>query len=199
MFTIELPPPRGMNKTDWSSSPNHTRPIPVTTSICLDFTDPKPFSNLESRPALILAPARTWDLDIGFAMWEQAKQRAEELGTMILWCDGGDGGVSGVAGQGMNDIQQVGRGSWLRSIGVEYPHNDSRTWYAVIGIYNLLLLWLITFGSSIGPHTIHFLPAGGTTVTHVRHGFKSVVSFFKRRGGERRPLLATDRGSLVDL
>lgn len=199
MFTIELPPPHDMKKTDWASPPNYTRPISITASICLDFADPYPFSNLATRPALILAPARTWDFDISVAMWKQAKQRAEELGSMIVWCDGGDAGVSGVAGQGMNDIEQVGRGSWIRSIGVDYPHKESRTWYALIGAYGLLLLWCITLVPLVA-HKAHIFPSGFALIMGVRRGFKFARSFWKRpRNRETRPLLGTERGPLVDL
>ena len=198
MFTIDMPHPSDVNKTDWASGPNYTRPVPITTSICLDFTDPFPFKDLPTRPALILAPARTWDIDIGIAMWEQARQRAEELGTMILWCDGGHGGVSGVVGRGMNDVQQVGSGSWIRTIGVDYPHQESRTVYTAFGGYNLVLFWLIALGTSVGNHTIHFLPAGAT-LKRVYDGVTKAISRMRKRG-ERRPLLAAERGGdLVDL
>ncbi|KAF8640528.1 hypothetical protein AX17_000190 [Amanita inopinata Kibby_2008] len=181
MFTIELPHPKDVNKTDWAPGPNYTRPLPVTTSICLDFTAPLPFANLPSRPALILAPARTWDINVGFAMWNQAKQRAEELGTMVLWCDGGNGGVSGVAGNGMNDIQQVGPGSWFRTVGVDYPHQESRTVYATIGNHSLWLLWLIV-GIPISKRTVHFLPYG-VTVAKVRDFGSFVISRLGKGSG----------------
>ncbi len=70
---------------------------------------------------------------VGLAMWEQAKRRAAELDSTVLWCDGGEGGVSGVSGRGISEVTQVGEGSWVRSIGVEYPFNDKRTVYGVMG------------------------------------------------------------------
>ncbi|KAF8633009.1 hypothetical protein AX15_001606 [Amanita polypyramis BW_CC] len=197
MFTINVPHPKDVNKTEWAPGPNFTRPLPITTSICLDFTDPSSFKDLSTRPALILAPARTWDIDIGIAMWEQAKQRAEELGTMILWCDGGDGGVSGVAGKGMNDVQQVGSGSWIRTVGVDYPHRESRTVYATYGGYNLVLFWLIVSGTSFTNWFYHFLPAGATT-KRVYDGVTYAISRVRNRG-ERRPLVVEEQGALVDL
>ncbi|KAJ7651706.1 hypothetical protein DFH06DRAFT_1207893 [Mycena polygramma] len=46
------------------------RSVDVTASICLDFAMPSPFGDLDSKPGLILAPARTWDSAIGNRMWE---------------------------------------------------------------------------------------------------------------------------------
>ncbi|KAK2461603.1 hypothetical protein APHAL10511_006066 [Amanita phalloides] len=200
IFTLELPHPSDVNKTDWASNLNHTRPIPITTSICLDFAAPNPFKDLGTRPALILAPARTWDIDIGITMWKQAKQRAEELGTTILWCDGGEGGVSGVAGKGMNDVQQVGPGSWFRTISLDYPHQESRTIYATIGGFGLFFFWFITLGTSISEHMIYFLP-GGIMVKKIYDIVAyAVLRVQGWRGGERQPLLAgEEQGSLVDL
>ncbi|KAJ7897110.1 hypothetical protein B0H14DRAFT_2676925, partial [Mycena olivaceomarginata] len=57
------------------------RAIDVTASICLDFAMPAPFRDLDSKPGLILAPARTWDPAIGnriVALWG----RARGLGTV---------------------------------------------------------------------------------------------------------------------
>lgn len=149
MYTIDLPPPKGVKKADWAPGPNYTRPIPLTASICLDFTAPSLFVDLDSKPALILAPARTWDVSIGYAMWKQAKQRAEEMGSMILWCDGGEGGVSGVGGGGFGDVQRVGSGSWVKTIGIAYPFNNRRTPYAYYGDSTLLLYWILAFGGSL--------------------------------------------------
>lgn len=75
-------------------------------------------------------------------MWLQAKQRAEEQGAMVLWCDGGEGGVSGVAGGGFSDVTQVGAGSFVRPIGIQYPFDERRTLYARFGDFVLVLVWL---------------------------------------------------------
>ncbi|KAJ7675371.1 hypothetical protein B0H17DRAFT_1081172 [Mycena rosella] len=123
LFTIPLQRPKGVEKPHWG--PNSTRPLVVTASICLDFAMPSPFRDLDSRPALILAPARTWDPAIGARMWEEAKQRANEIGSK--------GGVSGVAGGGYNEIYQAGEGSWSRTIGIKYPFSPTRTFYARCG------------------------------------------------------------------
>ncbi|TFK77292.1 hypothetical protein BDN72DRAFT_753826 [Pluteus cervinus] len=149
IYTIDLTHPKEVNKTDWAPAPNYTRPIPVTASICLDFAAPLPFSDLNSRPALILAPARTWHLSIGFAMWQQAKRRAEELGSTLLWCDGGAGGVSGIAGQGYDQVIQVGPGSWIQNIEIQYPFDDRRTTFAYLGWFIVSLLWFATLADSV--------------------------------------------------
>lgn len=79
----------------------------VTTSICLDFSDPSLFKSLEVRPGLILAPGRTWDVTVGYTMWKQASQRAHEIESSLLWCDGGEGGVSGVVGRGYKPVDYI--------------------------------------------------------------------------------------------
>lgn len=165
-----------MNKTDWAPAPNYTRPIPITTSICLDFADPSPFAELTSRPALILGPARTWDIAVGYAMWRQAKQRAEEVGSMVLWCDGGDGGVSGIAGGGFSDFTQVGLGSWVRTIGIQYPFNDQRTPFAYLGNAMVLLFWVFAFGGSLGK-MFSYLPQ----VDMAKRGYAQVRNMFQSR------------------
>ncbi|KAG8219648.1 hypothetical protein J3R82DRAFT_603 [Butyriboletus roseoflavus] len=126
----QLKNPKGITKPDWAPAPNFTRPLLITSSICLDFTSPTVFTDLDARPSLILGPARTWDSTVGFAMWEQAKARANELGSMVLWCDGGSMGVNGVGGGGIQEPMQIGGGSWMRTIGVPYPFNENRTLYA---------------------------------------------------------------------
>ncbi|KAK0500599.1 hypothetical protein EDD18DRAFT_1067947 [Armillaria luteobubalina] len=132
IYTMDMKNPSDVKKPDWAPPP-FTRPVPLTASICLDFAFPGTLTALESRPALILAPARTWEPTVGLAMWEQAKRRAAELDSTVLWCDGGDGGVSGVSGRGITEVTQVGEGSWVRNIGVEYPFNNKRTVYGVTG------------------------------------------------------------------
>ncbi|KAG5647550.1 hypothetical protein DXG03_008903 [Asterophora parasitica] len=150
IVTLDLSAPKDVNKTDWvPSGPPYTRPVPISASICLDFAAPAPFAELESKPALILAPARTWDIAVGNAMWQQARQRADELSTMILWCDGGDGGVSGVTGGGFRDFTQVGPGSWVKTIGIQYPFDDRRTTHARVGDLALLFIWLLVLGGSV--------------------------------------------------
>jgi hypothetical protein len=90
-------------------------------------------------------------------MWSQAKQRAEEMGSMVLWCDGGDGGVSGIAGGGFHDVTQVGSGSWVRTIGIQYPFNNHRTAYSYFdNLIAPLLFWAMCFGSLIGGHIPFF-------------------------------------------
>jgi len=62
-------------------------------------------------------------------MWEQARARAEEAGGMVLFCDGGAQGASGVTGHGIREPVQFGSGTWTRTIGVEWPFKQRRTLY----------------------------------------------------------------------
>ena len=145
IFEIELGHPKDVKKIEWAPAPDHLRSIPLTSSICLDFAFPSQFADLPSRPALILAPARTWERTVGHAMWLQARQRAAELQSIVLWCDGGEGGVSGVAGRGFNDVVQVGSGSFVRTIGIQHPFNDQKTIFARFGDTILILFWILVF------------------------------------------------------
>lgn len=142
---------------------------------------PLPFSHLKARPGLILAPARTWERSVGFTMWLQAKQRAQELNSMILWCDGGEGGVSGIAGGGYRGFEQVGGGSWVKDIGIEYPFSEGETFYARWQDSTLLLYWAVILFPSLG-QTMSFVQA-----------------IKGRRGGERRPLLDANQAHLIDV
>lgn len=63
-------------------------------------------------------------------MWEQAKARAAETGSTIVWCDGGEGGISGIANGAYSEIVQVGPGSWVKRLGIPYPFDEKRTTYA---------------------------------------------------------------------
>jgi len=131
VHTIELPRPKIIPEEEWGGT---TRSIPLSASICLDFS--VPLTSLSSRPSLILAPAKTWHAGVGRAMYELARVRGKEIGAEVLWCDGGAESLSGVAG----DVN-VGTGSWVKTIGVPYPAEEKRTIYGYGG--DLLVLGLL--------------------------------------------------------
>lgn len=170
------------------------RPISFSASICLDFAFPDAFSSLESKPDLILAPARTWDLSVGHAMWEQAKQRAQELDSMVLWCDGGEGGVSGVGGKGIDEVMQVGQGSWVRTIGIEYPTNPTqRTLYAKMGgsSATIGILWILL----VADMGLRFVPGRARGPLNVLLGLRTSFANWRAKrdnGREREPNLLMD-------
>ncbi|KAF9527752.1 hypothetical protein CPB83DRAFT_814927 [Crepidotus variabilis] len=183
-------PGRGITDHQWSPDGNHTRPIPMTASICLDFASASPFAELDSRPALILAPARTWDRTVGYAMWLQAKQRAEEIGSTVLWCDGGEGGVSGVGGGGFNDVTQVGSGSFLKTIGIKYPFDNRRTPYARFGDSVLVLVWALV----LGPGVLGFI---SPRLPFFQRGVHGARGLLKRRNSTPSPVIA--QANLIDV
>ncbi|KAI1789764.1 hypothetical protein LXA43DRAFT_869162, partial [Ganoderma leucocontextum] len=144
IFTMQLAHPSTYTAPTWAPAPNFTRPVDITASICLDFSTASSFAGLPSRPALILAPARAWHTSIGLAMWEQAKARAEEQGSIVLWCDGGEGGVSGVAGSGMHAFRQVGPRSWAQTVSIPWPFDRSRTVFSAAGTWAAVgVVWAI--------------------------------------------------------
>ncbi|KAJ7596815.1 hypothetical protein C8J56DRAFT_771700 [Mycena floridula] len=143
------------------------RPLDVTASICLDLAIPGAFNQLESRPALILAPARTWSTSVGHVMWNQANQRAREINAMYLWCDGGEEGLSGIGGRGIDEATQIGPGSWVRNIGIEYPSPEQKTPYAFIGDAGIFFIaWILVLGTS-------FLPFNSGAVTEIYRNLKA--------------------------
>lgn len=146
---ISLPVPKGVPAPKWDPNGSRQRELSITGAICLDFAFPQSFQSLENRPSLILAPARTWESSVGMSMWLQAKQRAVELDSMVLWCDGGSGGVSGIGGGGFEEVTQVGSGSWVRTIGVEWPFNEKPTVYGRFEDWTVLLYWLAAFGFTL--------------------------------------------------
>lgn len=191
IYNFELGPPKWATNSEWSSSPNHTRPVPITSSICLDFAFSSAFTSLDSRPALILAPARTWDSTVSLAMWEQAKSRANEIGSMVLWCDGGATGVSGVGGGGISEIMQLGTGSWTRTISLQFPFDQRRTIYAVVGDFGVfMLLVLIMGGSSVAWR----LPALSGSLSRSRSVLQAVPLFRRLLPARQR-----DQENLIDV
>ncbi|KAI0756763.1 hypothetical protein C8Q80DRAFT_1092768 [Daedaleopsis nitida] len=200
LFTMQLKHPNTYTGPKWAPAPNHTRPVDITASICLDFSTSSSFTGMSSRPALILAPARTWHPSVGLAMWEQAKARAEETGSMVLWCDGGEGGVSGIAGRGMHAFRQVGAGSWTQTVSVPWPFDERRTVFSVAGTPSALaVVWGITGMAWMAGGAVSLLEdrehgAGGSIIrmTGVAGVAVRVIQSIVRRkpSGEEQPLLA---------
>ncbi|OCH94733.1 hypothetical protein OBBRIDRAFT_823292 [Obba rivulosa] len=199
IYHFNLPFRKPWTSGQWAPAPNHTRPIPVTASICLDFSSSSSFSHLDSRPALILAPARTWHIGIAYAMWEQARARAEETGSTVLWCDGGADSVSGVVGGGINEFMQRGQGSFVRKIGVQWPFNERRTLFSYGADYAALwITWSIFLGGlAVDAMAVGTIPRRGESdkawlairghVARIR-GMPSGWHFRSQRE-EERPLL----------
>lgn len=170
--------------------------IPIVPSISLDFASNYPFS-LPTRPSLILGTAHTWHPSIGIAMWEQAKARAEELGSALLWCDGGIGGVSGVAGQGIGEILQVGSGSWVRSIGLEMPLDNGRTAYGLLGSWLALpFIWGVFGVEWLAERAMYVKSAKNWEAAFsLKAGLAAIMARVWRRrpwGGEHQALLSRD-------
>jgi hypothetical protein len=189
----------GSNKNKkWTPVPPYERTISLTAAICLDFASPTIFTSLDSRPALILAPAQTWQRDVSRAMWEQARARAEEAGSFVLFCDGGAQGSSGVAGHGIREPVQFGSGSWTRTIGVEWPFNQRRSLYMWGGEFLPVgIVWLLVGGGwaievLVHRGTLHGIRGAAIPFTHLRELLGRAREFFRRstpvQGEEQRLL-----------
>jgi hypothetical protein len=123
-------------------------------------------------------------------MWEQARARAEEAGSMVLFCDGGVQGASGVAGQGMREPLQFGSGSWTRSVGVQWPFNQRRTLYMWGGEpLHAAIVWLL-LGAGWGTQVFTLGMTRGAMSARLREAFDGVrARLLRRRQGETQPLL----------
>ena len=196
IYELEL---HGSNKNKkWTPVPPYERTISLTAAICLDFASPTIFTPLKSRPALILAPAQTWHRDVSVAMWEQARARAEEAGSMVLFCDGGAQGASGVAGHGIREPVQFGTGSWTRTIGVQWPFKQRRTLYMWGGEYFPVgFVWLLVGGSSVVELLIRdgslrgMREAAAIPFAYLGQALGRARALFRRSpsAGEQQPLL----------
>ncbi|KAK7463870.1 hypothetical protein VKT23_005805 [Stygiomarasmius scandens] len=190
--TLLLTPPNGVTKSQWNGS---TRPLSISASICLDFAIPSVFSNLVSRPALTLAPARTWNVDVGLAMWEQARARARETESLVLWCDGGEGGVSGITGGGTDSIMRVGEGSWVHEIAVQYPFDQRQTFYARTGgILGISLMWILVIGGTVEGISLRFLTLGiqNLRIPSMRWVTRRLTAVIRRKHDAEQPLIQVD-------
>ncbi|KAG8833670.1 hypothetical protein FRC17_010274 [Serendipita sp. 399] len=138
-----LPPPTVTINLGSVSKPMHRWNLTLSASIGPDFAHP--IAGMETRPTLILGPARTWQVNAGRVMMEMARHRAEELGTTVLWCDDGEAGLSGLVGNGQSGVQ-VGYGSLVKRISVRLPRNETRTLYGYAGCWiGFLAAWLPVF------------------------------------------------------
>ena len=118
---------------------------------------------------------------------------------MVLFCDGGHGGVSGIAGRGMNEIMQIGSGSWTRTIGVQWPFNERRTAYIYAGNYTaLMILWGLVgfvwagefvrreYGLEGFVEIWHTLTE---SVSELAKRLNATIRSWRQRRGEEQPLL----------
>jgi len=119
-------------------------------------------------------------------MWEQAKSRANEMGSMVLWCDGGATGVSGVGGGGIAEIMQVGSGSWTRTIGLQFPFDQRRTVYAIIGEFGVFVFLVAIMGGGSGANHLPALPGS--------HAFLGILPVLRRLIPRRK----ADQQNLID-
>ncbi|KAF7965525.1 hypothetical protein HWV62_43072 [Athelia sp. TMB] len=202
LHALPLAHPKAIPPTEWSPLPDHTRPVPVTALICLDAAHPSALLSLDSRPALLLAPARTWAGGVGGAMWAQARARAAEVGAGVVWCDGGAGGLAGVAppAEGVRgeaeagfEYVQRGAGSFVVSVPVAWPFHDARTLYARAGAWLLVVPWAV-LGAGWATDAVRAQRGARGVLAGLQRGIGGagalVVAWRKRRGaGEEQPLL----------
>ena len=122
-------------------------------------------------------------------MYEQAKARADEVDTILLWCDGGEGGLSGVVGKGHYSLRR-GQGSWAEMVGVQWPfpnNPNSRSWYHAHGSWvAMCLAWGLVLLAN--PSDVYRLLGGGT------RNIRGLVQSVRNREPRGAPT-----GHLIDL
>lgn len=115
-------------------------------------------------------------------MYEQARMRADEVDAILLWCDGGEGGLSGVVGKGHHSVRR-GEGSWAEMVGIQWPFPDdphSRSWYHAHGSWGALCLaWSLLLLAK--PSSAYSLMSGGT------RKLKGLVPSVRDRVAHRAP------------
>ena len=181
------------------------RDISLTASICLDFASPRALSGLSEHPALVLAPARTWHPDISRAIWEQTRSRVAEIGSVALFCDGGRGGFSGIAGAGLHEPTQVGPGTWTRTIGVSWPLNDRKSAYAAAGDWVMFFaVWLVMGVGAFGESAVifalrRFAPLGRSFSAVVQRTppFRNVLTRKRTTDAEERQIVRGEEEPLL--
>lgn len=109
---------------------------------------------------------------------------------MVLWCDGGLRGVSGVGGGGIDEPMQSGAGSWMRAIGVPYPVNEDRTIYAKGGDFSVVaLLVALMGGGGASEYVARWIWRGmERAVQEGRRGVGLLRGVLGRRGDEEELL-----------
>ena len=148
-------------------------------------------------------------------MWNQARQRAHETESTILWCDGGEGGLSGVIGGGFEEPLQFGEGSWTKTIGLTYPFPKHKTVFTSTWVGNFgafIVIWILAGGglaiqaatmvvqSRVSSSTWNFAKVG-----QVAHGLAGLLRRNHpsdvERGEERRLVVDSERreAALLDL
>lgn len=171
-----------VTKRNSRNKPKEFLSVPITVSICMDFAHPMPFNKLARRPSLILGPAHTWQSSVGYAMWEQAKARADEVGSAVLWCDGGEEGLSGVGGHGLEggEVVQVGPGSWVRTIGLETTANHKRTFYTFVGPWlSIILIWIVFGTEKVIEMALRKFGVGESAILKGKEVQKKVIESFR--------------------
>ncbi|KZV91333.1 hypothetical protein EXIGLDRAFT_719395 [Exidia glandulosa HHB12029] len=76
-------------------------------------------------------------------MIAQARMRARELDTRVLWCDGGGSQRGALLSPERDEVYQVGAGTWVKKIQVPYPYTQGRTVYGTLGWADMLPILLL--------------------------------------------------------
>lgn len=185
-YSVPLPTPNYRPKSDKTTWP---RTIPITAAVCLDVSAPlAPAVSVNhtdeeaGRPALILAPARTWHPEIGKVTFAHASMRAMGQGASVSWCGGGEGDVSGIGALAANGLGPVGgigqvgtSASWIRTIGIPFPCDAK----------DFALTWRSRWGDLTAVFLAQIVLRAGFT-TPAWHGLQTILAAGRNRLEELR-------------
>ena len=131
-------------------------------------------------------------------MYEQAKMRADEVGAILLWCDGGEGGLSGVVGKGHYSVRR-GEGSWAEMVGIQWPFPDdphSRSWYHAHGSWGALCLACVL---ALGPLLLAKPSSAYSWLSGGTRKLKGMIPSVRDRVTHRAPTGNPIAGNLIDI
>lgn len=122
-------------------------------------------------------------------MWNQARQRAHETGSTILWCDGGEGGLSGVIGGGFEEPLQFGEGSWTKTIGITYPFPERKTvftskWVGNIGAFLFIVLLTGSGGLATQAAAVLLRTPGPLLALNIVKVKQAILGLYRRQPGD---------------
>lgn len=198
IWTIPLPPPRGVTKPDWAEGAPYERGVGVMPLICLDTLHPSISSSpalisdggrhreVARTPALILLATSPPSGAVPSMIVDHAKDLAVQRSAQVLICDGsGAEAISGlVEVDGTVRYRQRGEGGFVVKSGVPYGHGgDRRSGWEVLG--SLGVWGIITAVVALGAIVELGSQSLGRADYNLRGGWSGLATRIKRALGKR--------------
>lgn len=201
IWTIPLPPPRGVTKPDWADGAPYEREVGVMPLICLDALHP----SISSSPALVsdgerhrevartpasillaTSPPSARSGAVPSMIMDHAKDLAVQHSAQVLICDGsGAEAISGlVEVDGTVRYRQRGEGGFVVKSGVPYGRDgERRSGWEVLGSLGVwgIITAVVALGAIIELVSQRF----GQADYNLRGGWSGLATRIKRALGKR--------------